>query len=90
MVLSVKVWALAHLLANGRQADVILFGAFLLWSVLNFRASRQRDRSLDHSEDAAPVSTHNTWRVVLIGVAVWGILLFGGHTWLFAVSPIGY
>jgi uncharacterized membrane protein len=35
MVLSVKVWALAHLLANPRLADVVLFGAFLLWSVLN-------------------------------------------------------
>jgi uncharacterized membrane protein len=44
MVLSVKVWALAHLLANLRLADVVLFGAFLLWSVLNFRAARQRDR----------------------------------------------
>ena len=30
MVLSVKVWALSHLLANGNLADVILFGAFLL------------------------------------------------------------
>jgi uncharacterized membrane protein len=38
MVLSVKVWALAH---------VVLFGGFLLWSVLVFRASRQRDRALD-------------------------------------------
>ena len=90
MVLSVKVWALAHLLANGKQADVILFGAFLLWSVLNFRAARQRDRSLALAEDAAPAPTHNTWRVVLIGVAVWALLVFGGHTWLFAVSPLGY
>ncbi len=53
MVLSVKVWALAHLLANGRLADLILFGAFLVWSVLVFRASRQRDRLLD---DAVPDS----------------------------------
>jgi uncharacterized membrane protein len=90
MVLSVKVWALAHLLANGKQADVILFGAFLLWSVLNFRAARQRDRSLALADDAVPAPTHNTWRVVLIGVAVWALLVFGGHTWLFAVSPLGY
>jgi uncharacterized membrane protein len=47
MVLSVKVWALAHLLANGTLAHVVLFGGFLLWSVLVFRASRQRDRALD-------------------------------------------
>ena len=89
MVLSVKVWALAHLLANGRQADLILFGAFLIWSVLNFRAARQRDR-LQAANGDEPAATPNTARVVLIGVAVWAVLLFGGHTWLFAVSPIGY
>ena len=89
MVLSVKVWALAHLLANGKQADLILFGAFLLWSVLDFRAARQRDR-LQAIDSPLPAPTPNTLRVVLIGVAAWAILLFGGHTWLFAVSPIGY
>ena len=89
MVVSVKVWALAHLLANGKQADLILFGAFLLWAVLDFRASRQRDRLAVQS--GAPIeATPNTLRVVLIGVAAWAVLLFGGHTWLFAVSPLGY
>jgi uncharacterized membrane protein len=93
MVLAVKVWALAHLLANGKLADMVLFGAFLVWAVLNFRASRQRDRqAVPDSPDGqvAPVDTSNTARVVLIGVAVWAILLFGGHTWLFAVSPLGW
>ena len=93
MVLAVKVWALAHLLANGKLANVVLFGAFLVWAVLNFRASRQRDRqAVPDSSDGqvAPVDTSNTARVVLIGVAVWAILLFGGHTWLFAVSPLGW
>ena len=47
MVLSVKVWALAHLVANGTLAHLVLFGGFLLWSVLVFKASRQRDRALD-------------------------------------------
>ncbi|NDB43381.1 MAG: protein NrnU [Betaproteobacteria bacterium] len=45
MVLSVKVWALAHLLANGNLADVVLFGSFLVWSVFNFKAARARDRA---------------------------------------------
>jgi len=89
MVLSVKVWALAHLLANGKQADLLLFGAFLLWSVLNFRAARQRDRLAAQSGSAVE-ATPNTLRVVLIGVAAWAVLLFGGHTWLFAVSPLGW
>ena len=43
MTLAVKVWALAHLLANGTLHDIILFGSFLVWSVLLFRTSRRRD-----------------------------------------------
>ncbi|MFM7697730.1 MAG: NnrU family protein [Limnohabitans sp.] len=92
MVLAVKVWALAHLLSNGKVADLVLFGAFLLWSVLNFRAARQRDSLALAGEtqlDRPVENTQNTWRVVLIGFVVWAILLFGGHTWLFAVSPLG-
>ena len=97
MVLSVKVWALAHLLANPRVADLLLFGAFLLWSVLNFRAARKRDRLVAAAvaageESAVPapeVSVAATWRAVGIGVVVWAILLSHGHAWLFGVSPLG-
>jgi len=92
MVLAVKVWALAHLLSNGKVADLVLFGAFLVWAVLNFRAARKRDQLAAHTltDDATqPANLTNTWRVVLVGVAVWAILLFGGHKWLFAVSPLG-
>ena len=97
MVLSVKVWALAHLLANPRLADVVLFGAFLIWSVLNFRAARQRDRlaaatalSGEGSGALEPeVSSAATWRAIGIGVVVWAFLLSRGHVWLFGVSPLG-
>ena len=97
MVLSVKVWALAHLLANPRLADVVVFGAFLLWSVLNFRAARQRDRlaaaaTETGAEAAVPgpeVSAAATWRAIGIGVVVWAFLLSRGHSWLFGVSPLG-
>jgi uncharacterized membrane protein len=47
MVISVKVWSVAHLLANGMAADVLLFGSFLAWAVFDFRAARQRDRMGD-------------------------------------------
>ena len=98
MVLSVKVWALAHLLANPRVADLVLFGAFLLWSVLNFRAARKRDRLAAASAQetgeagtlpAPEVSLGATLRAVGIGVVVWAFLLSRGHVWLFGVSPLG-
>jgi uncharacterized membrane protein len=33
MLAAVKLWAVAHLLANGTLADVLLFGGFLAWAV---------------------------------------------------------
>jgi uncharacterized membrane protein len=52
MVLSVKVWALSHLLANGNLADMLLFGGFLIWAVLNFKSARARDRVQVQSPDS--------------------------------------
>jgi len=87
MVLSVKVWALAHLLANGNLADVVLFGSFLLWSVFNFKAARARDRA------AAPLQinakTSATLLTLLIGVAIWALFAFYLHAQLVGVSPLG-
>jgi len=86
MTLSVKVWALGHLLSNGNLADVALFGGFLLWSVLVFRAARQRDRlNLRTAPDAKLLSTLLT---VVLGTGVWAAFLMGGlHVWLVGVMP---
>ncbi len=43
MLVAVALWALAHLMANGRLGDIILFAAFGLWAVIAYRAARQRD-----------------------------------------------
>ena len=59
MVLSVKVWALAHLLSNGNLADVVLFGAFLIWSILNFKSARERDRAQFQISQAPESLTDN-------------------------------
>lgn len=86
MTLSVKVWALGHLLSNGNLADVLLFGGFLIWSVLVFRAARQRDRLSLHS---APEGTLvGTLMAVALGTGVWAAFLMGGlHLWLIGVMP---
>jgi uncharacterized membrane protein len=87
MVLSVKVWALAHLLANGLLADVLLFGSFLVWAVLNFRAARQRDRAA--ATVYPPGRTGATVLTVLIGVLAWAAFAFWAHGLLFGVRPFG-
>jgi uncharacterized membrane protein len=87
MVLGVKVWAFAHLLANNTLADVLLFGGFLLWAVLDFRSSRQRDRAsqvIYPPGRAAPTAV-----AVVVGVAAWAVFAFWAHTAWIGVRPFG-
>ena len=97
MVLSVKVWALAHLLSNGNLADLILFGAFLAWSVMNFKSARARDRiqaemqaqvSLESAQAASP-QTSATLITVGVGAVLWGLITFVLHARVVGVSPLG-
>lgn len=87
MVLSVKLWAFAHLLANNTLADLVLFGSFLLWAVLDFRAARSRDR-IGHVS-YAPGRIGMTLLTVAIGIGLWAAFAFWLHRLLFGVSPFG-
>jgi uncharacterized membrane protein len=42
MLVGVKIWALAHLLANGDLGGVLLFGSFLAWAVYDRIAVKRR------------------------------------------------
>jgi uncharacterized membrane protein len=87
MVLSVKVWALAHLLANGNLAHVVLFGTFLVWAVLSFRAARARDRAAGTVYPAGTVA--GTGITLVVGVAGWALFAFWAHGALIGIRPIG-
>lgn len=92
MMLSIKVWALAHLIANGHQAHVILFGAILVWAVLVYRAARIEDRSrmVGMMRSGAHVLNLGTLISLVIGSALWvWLALGGGHMTLIGVSPLG-
>jgi uncharacterized membrane protein len=92
MILSVKVWALAHLVSNGRGADVLLFGALLLWSVLLYRAMRRDDRSnmVGLMGTRSPLWNLGTVIALLLGTGLWfWLTLGGGHLMLMGVSPLG-
>jgi uncharacterized membrane protein len=85
MILGVKVWALAHLLANGMLHDVLLFGSFLLWSILCFRAARQRDRAAGTVYPAGTASA--SIATVFAGIAAWAVFAFWLHGLLIGVRP---
>jgi uncharacterized membrane protein len=85
--LSVKVWALAHLLANGMLIDVLLFGGFLAWAVLGFTAARRRDRVA--GTVYAPASVQGTASAAVAGIVAWAVFAFWLHGLLFGVRPFG-
>jgi uncharacterized membrane protein len=87
MVLGVKFWALAHLLANGQLAQVLLFGSFLIWAVLDFVASRRRDRAtgVQYASGSLPL----TALTVAAGGLVWMAFALHLHGWLIGVRPFG-
>lgn len=85
MVLGVKVWAFAHLLSNGRLGDVLLFGGFLVWAILSYRAARARDRAAGTVYPVGPRSRDVT--TVLTGIVVWGVFAFALHGPLIGVRP---
>ncbi len=42
MLVAIKVWALAHLLANGDIAALVLFGSFLAWAIVDRISVKRR------------------------------------------------
>lgn len=85
MVLSVKVWAFAHLLANGKLADLLLFGAFLAWAVPCFIAAQKRDRAAAAQYPAGTAGA--TAATVAVGAAAWAAFAFWLHALLIGVRP---
>lgn len=86
MYAGVKVWAFAHLIANGRLGDVILFGTLLVWAVAGFTISRRRDRRAGVRYPAGVA--RNTVVDVIAGTAVWALFAFWLHRVLIGVPPI--
>ena len=87
MVLGVKAWALAHLLANNTLADLLLFGSFLVWAVLDFRTAKARDRAA--GTVAVQGSGARTALTVVVGAAAWVAFAFFAHRPLIGVGVAG-
>ena len=86
MALGVAFWAAAHLLTNGNQGHVVLFGSFLAWSVLSFFSARMRDRMARTLYPAGTVAA--TAATVLAGLAAWAAFAFWAHGLLIGIRPM--
>jgi uncharacterized membrane protein len=63
----------------------VLFGSFLVWSLLDFRSSRARDRAA--GTVYPPGNTGKTVITIVVGVVAWAVFAFWAHGFLIGVRP---
>ena len=84
MLVAVKIWALAHLLANGDLGGVILFGSFLAWAVYDRIAVKRRG---DLGAARVASFTRADAMTLIVGTVAW-IAMMLLHPYLIGVSVI--
>jgi uncharacterized membrane protein len=87
MTIGVKVWAFAHLIANNTLADLLLFGGFLVWSIVVYAAAKRRDRA--EGRTYPPGSAARSAITVGIGIVAWVVFALWLHGPLIGVRPFG-
>jgi uncharacterized membrane protein len=83
MLAGIKIWATAHLLANGDLASILLFGSFLAYAIYDRISVKQRMVAPKPGPSSGGIG--NDIIVVAVGVALYAFMLFVGHAWLIGV-----
>jgi uncharacterized membrane protein len=83
MLVSVKIWAVAHLLANGDLASILLFGGFLVWAVADRISVKRRG---DAVPAAGPV--RNDVMAIAAAAVLYLLFIWRLHVWLFGAVPL--
>lgn len=87
MLAGVKLWAAAHLLANGDLGSIILFGSFLGWAVFDRISLKRR---ADAGGPPIPVGGWgNDAIAVVVGVIAYLALAFAFHPVVIGVPVVG-
>jgi uncharacterized membrane protein len=86
MLVAVKAWALAHLLVNGMLADLLLFGGFLAWAVVDRISLKRRPA---RPVPALPRTKANDAIAVVGGLAIYVVFVVWAHEWLIGVPVAG-
>jgi len=88
MLAGVKIWAVAHLLANGDLGSILLFGTFLAWAVAARINVKRRDVAAQHGGTAAPAGWRNDILAIAIGTALYLAFVFWLHPLLIGVPVL--
>jgi uncharacterized membrane protein len=87
MLSGVKLWAMAHLLANGDLGSIVLFGSFLGWAVFDRISLKHR---ADTGAPPIPVGgTGNDLIAVAVGLVAYLALAFAFHPVVIGVPVVG-
>ena len=86
LLAATKLWAFAHLLANGTLADIVLFGSFLAWAVADRISLKHRSGP---SVPLLPRSAANDAIAVVAGLGLYVAFVLWLHAWLIGVAPLG-
>jgi uncharacterized membrane protein len=87
MLAAIKIWALAHLLANGDLGSIILFGSILAWAVFDRITLKRREDA-----GAPPIpfgGVRNDVLAVVVGLIAYVALVFAFHPAVIGVPVIG-
>jgi uncharacterized membrane protein len=87
MLAGIKLWAAAHLLANGDLGSIILFGSFLAWAVFDRISLKRRS---DAGGPPIPVGgPTNDLIAIAVGVVAYLALAFAFHPAVIGVPVFG-
>jgi uncharacterized membrane protein len=86
-LVAIKTWALAHLIANGDLASIILFAAFLAYAVFDrIAVKRREERGLVTVKGTGPA--RNDLIAVVVGVILYVAFLVWLHPLLIGTNPL--
>jgi uncharacterized membrane protein len=87
MLSGVKLWAAAHLIANGDLGGIILFGSFLGWAVFDRISLKRR---ADPGAPPIPVGgLGNDLIAVAVGIVAYLALVFAFHPVVIGIPVVG-
>lgn len=87
ILVAIKIWALAHLLANGESYSVLLFVTVLAWAVI-LRITLKKRIATGETKLPVFVSAKYDAISVVIGLVLYLAIVFKLHEWVIGVSPL--
>lgn len=85
-LVAVKLWAVSHLLVNGSVADLVLFGSFLAWAVVDRISLKRR---APRPVPGLPKANGNDFIVILLGLITYVAFTLWLHERLIGIAPFG-